>query len=132
MFNQIFLVVSLTSITTERAHYLYSFLTETGSLVTTTMMAIWLAYQITALPYGALVTWIAKHAKVSTKGLTELLQSMGPINSQFLNASNAHLREAEPEQRPPQPPMAAKADGVSSSVSQVERLGHLEDMPREA
>jgi hypothetical protein len=93
-----------------------------------TMMAIRLAYQITALPYGALVIRIAKHARVSTKGLMELLQSMGPINLQFLNASNAHLREAEPEQRPPQPPMAAKANGVSSFVSQVERLGHLEDM----
>jgi hypothetical protein len=57
---------------------------------------------------------------VSTRGLKELLLGKGPINLRFLNASNAHLQEAEQEQRP------QRVDEASSSTSQDKRLGRME------
>lgn len=85
MVSQIFLVVSLTSITIKRARCLYALLTETsidfGSLVTLMMIAVQLVYQISTLPYRALVTRIAKHAKVFPRDLTELQPSKVPITS---------------------------------------------------
>ena len=60
MVSRIFLEVSLTSITIERAHCFYALLTETpikfSSFIITTMKGVRMADQITALPYGALIT----------------------------------------------------------------------------
>jgi hypothetical protein len=89
-------------------------------------MDVQLIDQVIALPYGALITRIAEYAEVSTRGLKELLLGKGPINLRFLNASNAHLQEAEQEQRPQRPPRAARVDGASSSTSQDKRLGRME------
>jgi hypothetical protein len=69
-------VISHTMITIERAHCLYAILTEApidyGSVVTTTMMSVRLLDKGFALPYGALITWIAEHIGVDMTGLREI------------------------------------------------------------
>jgi hypothetical protein len=47
----------------------------------------------------------------------------------FINASNAHLQEAEQEQKPQQPSRMARADGATAKVD--ERLDHIEASLRE-
>jgi hypothetical protein len=82
-------------ITIEIAHCLYALLTKASidydSLVTSTMMSVRLMDPSTALPYGALITRIVEHAKVSTAGMRELASEKAPISMRFLNVSNAHL-----------------------------------------
>jgi hypothetical protein len=69
-------VISHTMITMERAHYLYALLTETpinyGFLVIAMMMSVQLMDKGIALPYRALITWIAEHVEVPMVGLKEL------------------------------------------------------------
>jgi hypothetical protein len=69
-------VISHTMITIERARYLYAMLTKApidyGSMVTTTMMYVRLLDMGFALPYGALITWIAEQAGVDMTGLREI------------------------------------------------------------
>jgi hypothetical protein len=73
MISQVFLVVSFTFITIERACCLYALLTEIlvdfGSFIIVTMKGVRMANLGTTFPYGALITQIAKHTRVSTKGL---------------------------------------------------------------
>jgi hypothetical protein len=122
-------VLSLTMITMDRARCLYALLTETsidyGSMVTITMMSVRHADSCTALPYGALITQIVQHAGVDTKGMIELAPKKGPITARYLNCSNAHLRDAAPALRPRRR-RTARANGVSTSASQEERLGRIE------
>jgi hypothetical protein len=88
-------------ITIERARCLYALLTETsidyGSVVTSTMMSVPLLDKGFALPYGALITWIAEHFSLDMAGLREVQPEKGAMGVHFLNASQAHLQEAEPE-----------------------------------
>jgi hypothetical protein len=90
-------------ITIERAHCLYAMLKEApldyGSVVTTTMISVHLLDKGFALPYGALITWIAEHTGVDMTGLREIQPQKGAIGIRFLNASQAHLWEAEQEPR---------------------------------
>ena len=72
-------------------------LIDYGSLVTSTMMLVQLVRRATTLPCGALITQIVQYAEVSTSGKKEILREKAPINSYFLNVSNAHLQEAEQE-----------------------------------
>ena len=94
-------MINHTIITIERARCLYGLLTEAsidfGSLVTSTMMSVCLTDEGVALPYGALVTRIAEHTKVPMAGLRETQLERGPMGVRFLNASQAHLWEVEPE-----------------------------------
>ena len=87
-------VLSLTLITMDRARCLYALLTEVaidyGSAVTITMMSVQYIDSCTALPYGALVTWIIQHARVATDSMVKLAPKKGPITAQYLNAGNAH------------------------------------------
>jgi methylmalonyl-CoA mutase N-terminal domain/subunit len=78
----------------------------------------------TALPYGTLVTRIVQHARVATDGMVELALKKGPITAQYLNASNAHLRDAASAPRPQQR-RTVRADGASTSASQEEWLGRI-------
>jgi hypothetical protein len=84
-------VISHTMITIERAHCLYAMLTEApidyGSVVTTTMMSVRLLDKGFALPYGALITRIAKHAGVYMTRLREIQPQKGAMGVRFLNAS---------------------------------------------
>jgi hypothetical protein len=68
-------MLSHTMITIERACYLYALLTEAsidfGSIVTATMMSVRLTDWGIALPYGALITRIAEHARVLIRGMRE-------------------------------------------------------------
>jgi hypothetical protein len=68
-------VLSLTMITIDRARCLYALLIETsidyGFVVTVTMMSVRHVDSCTALPYGALITWIVQHAGVDTEGVIE-------------------------------------------------------------
>ena len=86
-------------ITIERAHCLYALLTEApidySSVVTSTMMSVRLLDKGFALPYGVLITRIAKHAGVDMTGLREIQPQKGAMGVRFLNASQAHLWEAE-------------------------------------
>ena len=88
-------VLSHTMITIERARCLYALLTEAcidfSFLVTAMMMSVQLIDQGITLPYGALITWIAEHARVYIKGMREFHPKKGPIGARSLNASNAHL-----------------------------------------
>jgi hypothetical protein len=85
MVSQIFPMVSLTSITIERACCLYALLTETfvdfSSFVIATMKGARMADQIIGLPYGVLITGITEHARVSIEVLTEIPLSKEPITS---------------------------------------------------
>jgi hypothetical protein len=80
----------------------------------------------TVLPYGAL-TRIVQHARVAIDGMVELVPKRGPIIARYLNASNAHLRDAAPALRPRRR-RTTKVDGASSSASQEERLDRIEAM----
>jgi hypothetical protein len=97
-------MVSLTMITMDRARRLYGLLTEAsidyGSVVTVAIMSVRHADSCTALPYGALITRIIQHARVNTNGMIELAPEKGPITAHYLNASNAHLRDAALAPRP--------------------------------
>jgi hypothetical protein len=99
-------------ITIERVHYLYTLLTETsinygsvvtsinyGSVVTSTIMSVRLLDKGFALPYGALITRIAERFRVDMIGLREVQPEKGAMGVCFLNASQAHLREAKQEPR---------------------------------
>jgi hypothetical protein len=122
-------VLSLTMITMDRARFLYALLTETsidyGSVVTVAMMSVRHADSCTALPYGALITRIIQHAEVDTEGVIELAPEKGPITARYLNASNAHLRDATPAPRLRRR-RTAKANRASTSASQEDRLGRIE------
>jgi hypothetical protein len=122
-------VLSLMMITMDRARCLYALLTETsidyGSVVTVAMMSVWHADSCTALPYGALITRIVQHARVDTEDMIELAPEKGPITARYLNASNAHLRDAALAPRPLRR-RTARADGASTSASQEDRLGRIE------
>ena len=93
------LIISHTLITIERARCLYAMLTEApidfGSVVTSMMMSVRLLDKGFAFPYGALITWIAVHFGVDMTGLKEIQPEKGAMGVRFLNASQAHLREAE-------------------------------------
>jgi hypothetical protein len=129
--SRVLLVLSLTLITMDRAQCLYALLTEAaidyGSVVTVTMMFVQHENSCTVLPYGALVTQIIQYAKVNTDGMIELALKKGPITTHHLNASNAHLQDAVPALRPQRRRMT-RADGASTSASQVERLSRIEAM----
>ena len=88
-------MLSLTMITIERAHCLYTLLTEYssnfGSLVTSMMMLVQLMDPSTAFPYRALITQIVEHAEVSIAGMRELTLKKVAVGAHFLNASNTHL-----------------------------------------
>jgi hypothetical protein len=90
-------------ITIERAHYLYALLTKDpidyGSVLTSTMMFVRLLDKGFTLPYGVLITWIAVRFKVDMAGLREVQLEKGVMGVRFLNASQAHLQEAEQEPR---------------------------------
>jgi hypothetical protein len=120
-------------ITMERAHYLYALLIEAsinyGSLVTTTMMTVRHTDKSIVLPYGALITRIVEHVEVSTEGMREVHLEKAPINAHFLNASNAHLQEAEQEQRPRRPSRTTQADGATTRME--EHLDRIEASLRE-
>ena len=66
--NLVHPVLTHMMITIERAHCLYTLLTEIpkdfDSLVTSTMMSIWLTDRGIALPYKALITWITEYVEV--------------------------------------------------------------------
>ena len=98
-------VISHTLITIERAHCLYAMLTEApiddGSVVTSTMMYVRILDKGFAFPYGALITRIALHSRVDMTRLREILLEKRAMGVRFLNASQAHLLEAEQEQRAP-------------------------------
>ena len=69
----VLLVISHTLVTVERARCLYALLTEASidydSLVTSMMTSVRLLDKGFALPYGALITWIAEHFRVDMTGL---------------------------------------------------------------
>jgi hypothetical protein len=94
-------VISHMMIMIERAHCLYAMLTETpikySSMVTSTMMFVRLLDKGFALPYGALITQIVIRFRVDMTRLWEVQPEKGAIGVRFLNASQAHLREAEQE-----------------------------------
>jgi hypothetical protein len=96
-------VISHTMITIERACCLYALLTEASidysSLVTSTMMSVRLLDKGFALPYGALITRITEHFRVDMTRLREIQPEKGSMGVHFLNTSQAHLWEAEQEQR---------------------------------
>jgi hypothetical protein len=122
-------VLSLTMITMDRARCLYALLTETsidyGSVVTVAMMSVRHANSCITLPYRALITWIVQHVRVDTEGTIELAPEKGPITARYLNASNAHLRDAAPTPRPRRK-RTARVDGASTSASKGDRLGRIE------
>ena len=97
--SQVLPVISHTMITIERAHFLYSLLTKAsidyGSLVTSTMMSVRLLDKGFTLPYGALITRIAEHFRVGMTRLREIQPDKGSMGVCFLNASQAHIREAK-------------------------------------
>jgi hypothetical protein len=86
-------------ITIERACCLYAMLTETpidyGSVVNSTMMSVRLLDKGFTLPYEALITRIAICFWVDMIGLKEVQPEKEAMGVRFLNASQAHLREAE-------------------------------------
>ena len=88
-------------ITIERARCLFALLTKApidfSSLVIATMMSIRLTNWGITLPFGALITQIAEHAGVRIRDMMEFHPEKGPIRVHFLNARNAHLREAKQE-----------------------------------
>jgi hypothetical protein len=98
------------------------------SLVTSTMILVWLVDSSIVLPYGALFTRIIENARVSIVGIWELLSEKAPINLHFLNASNTHLRETGQEQRPRRPLRMARMDGASAFIDRDERLDQMEAM----
>jgi hypothetical protein len=88
-------------------------------------MSVRHADSCTALPYGALITQIIQHVGGDTEGMIELAPEKGPITARYLNASNAHLRDAAPAPRPRRRRIA-RVDGASTSASQEDRLGRIE------
>jgi hypothetical protein len=88
----------------DRARCLYTLLIETaidyGSVVMVTMMSVWHADSCTVLPYEALITQIIQHAMLVTDGMVDLALEKGPITARYLNANNAHLRDATLAPRP--------------------------------
>jgi hypothetical protein len=96
-------VISHTLITIERARFLYALLTKAfidyGFLVTSSTMSVQLLDKGFALPYEALITRITEHFRVEMIGLREIQPEKGSMGVLFLNASQAHLREAEQKQR---------------------------------
>lgn len=84
-----------------------------------TMMGVRLAGIATSLPYGALITWISKHAGVPMAGEKQT-KPFGALNAWYFLASNSHLYGDEVERRAPRPPWVARrrraADGASSST----------------
>jgi hypothetical protein len=119
--SHVLLVLSLTMITMDRAQCLYALLTETsidyGSVVTVAMMSVRHADSCTTLPYGALIMQIIQHAGVDTEGMIELAPEKGPITARYLNASNAHLRDAAAAPRPRRQ-STTRVDRASTSTSQ--------------
>jgi hypothetical protein len=97
--SQVLQVISHTMITIERARCFYAMLIETpidyGVMVTLTMMSVRLLDKGFVLPYRALITQIAIHFGVDMTGLKEIQLEKGAMGVHFLNASQAHLREAE-------------------------------------
>ena len=79
------LVLSLMMITMDKARCLYALLTEAaidyGSVVMVTKMLVRYTDSCTALPYGALITWIIQHARLVTDGMVELAPEKGPITA---------------------------------------------------
>jgi hypothetical protein len=126
-------VISHTMITIERARCLYAMPTETpidyDSVVTTTMMSVRLLDKGFALPYGALITWIAEHAGVDMTRLREIQPQKGAMGVHFLNSSQAHLWEAEQEPRAQRPQRPASIGRAPAGVE--EHLDHLEDTVRQ-
>jgi hypothetical protein len=57
--------------------------------------------------------------------MIELAPKKGPITTRYLNASNAHLRDAAPAPRLRRR-RTAKANRASTSASQEDRLGRIE------
>jgi hypothetical protein len=101
--SRVLSVISHMMTTIERARCLYALLTEASidysSIVTSTMMSIRLLDKGFMLPYEALFTRIIEHFRVDMTGLREVQSKKGAMGVCFLNASQAHLREAEQEQR---------------------------------
>ena len=89
--SQVLPIISHTLITIERARCLYALLTEApinyGSVVTSTMMYVWLLEKGFELPYSALITRIAVHFGVDTIRLREIQPEKGAMSVLFLNAS---------------------------------------------
>jgi hypothetical protein len=79
----------------------------------------------TTLPYRALITRIIQHARVVTDGMVELATENGPITVRYLNASNAHLRDAALAPRPRRR-RTARVDGSSTSANQDKWLDRME------
>jgi hypothetical protein len=113
-------VLLVLSLTMDRARCLYTLLTETsidyGSIVIVAMMSVRHVDSCTALPYGALITRIIQHTRVDIDGMIELPLEKGPVIVHYLNASNAHLRDAMPTPRPRRR-RTVRADGASTSIS---------------
>jgi hypothetical protein len=109
-------VISHTLITIERARCHFALLTKASidysSLVTSTMMSVRLLDMGFALPYGALIIQIVEHFKVDMTRLREIHLEKGSMGVRFLNASQAHLREAKQEQRAKRPLRATQAGEV--------------------
>jgi hypothetical protein len=131
--SQVLLVISHTMITIERARCLYALLTEVpinyGSLVTSTMMSVRLLDKGFTLPYGALITRIAKHFRVDMIGLREVQPKKGSMGVRFLNTSQAHLWEAEQKQMAQRPQRAARVGGAPARVEEC--LDHFEALLQE-
>jgi hypothetical protein len=131
--SRVLLILRLTMITMDRARCLYALLTEAsihyGSVITVEMMSVQHADSCTALPYGALITRIIQHARVDTDGMIELALEKGTITARYLNASNAHLRDAASAPRPRRR-KTARADGASALARQKEWLGQIKARSR--
>jgi hypothetical protein len=125
--SRVLWVISHTMITIKRARCLYALLIETpidyGSMITFSMMSVQLLDKGFTLPYGALITRIVEHFRVDMTGLREVQPEKGAMGVHFLNASQAHLREAEQESREQRPWRAARAGGAPTRVE--ERLNRL-------
>jgi hypothetical protein len=122
-------IISHMMITIERARCLYDMLIEApidyGFVVTTTIMSVRLLDKGFVLPYGALITRIAEHVGVDMTGLREIQPQKGAMGTRFLNASQAHLREAEQEPRVQRPRRPTRVGRAPAGVE--ERLDRLEE-----
>jgi hypothetical protein len=131
--SQVLSVISHTMITIERARCLYALLTEApieyGSIVTSTMMFVRLLDKGFALPYGALITQIAIHFGVDMTGLRDVQPEKGAMGVRFLNAGQAHLREAEQEPRAQPLQKAARVGETPARLK--ERMDRFEASLRE-
>jgi hypothetical protein len=121
-------IINHTMITIERAHYLYALLTKDpidyGSVLTSTMMFVRFLDKGFTLPYEVLITWIAVRFKVDMAGLREVQLEKGVMGVRFLNASQAHLQEAEQEPRAQWPQRVARVGGTPARLE--ERMDYFE------